>query len=98
MKRILSFLIVLTSLVIAGNRLNAQANNYSCVLKNIHLASATELEFDIWLQWTGTNTAYLASLEAGINFNYAGLPMVERSQDLSCQGLRIQVCRLFSKL
>lgn len=73
MKRILSFLIVLTSLVIAGNRLNAQANNYSCVLKNIHLASATELEFDIWLQWTGTNTAYLASLEAGINFNYAGI-------------------------
>lgn len=73
MKRILSFLIVLISLVITGNRMNAQANNYSCVLKNIHLASGTELEFEIWLQWTGTNTAYLASLEAGINFNYAGI-------------------------
>jgi hypothetical protein len=50
----------------------AQANNYNCVIKNVNQVSNTELDFDIWLEWTGTNTAYLAQLEAGINLNYAG--------------------------
>ena len=51
----------------------AQANNYNCVIKNVNQVSNTELDFDIWLEWTGTNTAYLAQLEAGVNFNYAGI-------------------------
>jgi hypothetical protein len=51
----------------------AQANNYNCVIKNVNQVSNTELDFDIWLEWTGTNTAYLAQLEAGINLNYAGI-------------------------
>ncbi len=50
-----------------------QTNTYNARLKNINFVSCRTLEFDIWLEWTGTNTQKFQYFQAGINFNYSGL-------------------------
>jgi hypothetical protein len=47
-----------------------QTNTYNMYLNNISYTSCTTMEFDIWLEWTGTNTQKLQFFQAGINFNY----------------------------
>ncbi len=61
------FLILLT-----GN-VHSQTNTYNVYLKNITFVDCRNLEFEIWLEWTGTNTQKFQFFQAGINFNYAGL-------------------------
>jgi len=51
----------------------SQANNYNCCIKNITQTSPSTFEFDVWLEWTGSNTEKLTFFQAGINFNYAGI-------------------------
>ncbi len=51
----------------------SQTNTSNLYLKNIAFVDCRTLEFDIWLEWTGTNTQKLAFFQAGINFNYTGL-------------------------
>jgi hypothetical protein len=51
-------------------KLFSQANNYQCCIKNITQTSPTEIQFDVILEWSGTNSAKLLFLQAGINFNY----------------------------
>ena len=51
----------------------SQGNTYNCYLKNITYVDSRNLEFEIWLEWTGTNTNKFQLYQAGIDFNYAGL-------------------------
>ncbi len=51
----------------------AQANSFNCIIKNISKTSASTIQFDVYIGWTGTNTQKLTFFQAGINFNYAGL-------------------------
>ena len=70
LKRILlstMFLIMLTGQAFS------QGNTYKCYLKNITYVDSRNLEFEIWLEWTGTNTNKFQFYQAGIDFNYAGL-------------------------
>ncbi len=55
------------------NNVLAQANNYYCYIENIRLTSTSTIEFDVRIEWTGSNTQKLTLFQAGINFNYAGL-------------------------
>ncbi|MEZ5046005.1 MAG: T9SS type A sorting domain-containing protein [Chitinophagaceae bacterium] len=71
MKKIL-FLFILSSIFFISKTFG-QANSYTVTLNNITQTSNETLEFDVWIHWTGTNTAYLTFFEGGINFNYAGL-------------------------
>jgi hypothetical protein len=48
----------------------AQANTYSCCIRNINQTSATEIQFDVILEWSGSNNAKLLFYQAGIDFNY----------------------------
>ncbi len=52
---------------------NQVPNSYNCYLKNITYTDSKHLEFDIWLEWTGTNANKFLTFQAGINFNYAGM-------------------------
>ena len=49
------------------------ANNYNCYVKNFSQPTTSQMEFDIWIEWTGTNTAKLQSFQAGIDFNHVGM-------------------------
>ncbi len=51
----------------------SQANDYVCCIRNITQTSPTQIEFDVILEWNGTNSAKLTFLQAGINFNYSAL-------------------------
>ena len=51
----------------------AQENSYNCYLKNINQIDSKNLEFDIWLEWTGTNSQLFRGYQAGIDFNYTGI-------------------------
>src|SRR5205085_3462406 len=51
----------------------SQANNYNCCIKNAHQTSPNTLEFDVWIEWTGSNVQKFQYLQGGINFNYAGI-------------------------
>jgi hypothetical protein len=61
------------SLLFLGNRSLAQTNTYNIYIKNINFVDCKNLEFEMWLEWTGTNTNKLTFFQAGINFNYNGL-------------------------
>ena len=50
-----------------------QTNTYNCYLKNINQIDSKTLEFDIWLEWTGSNTQLFGAFQAGIDFNYDGM-------------------------
>lgn len=50
-----------------------QTNTYNCYLKNINQVDRKNLEFDIWLEWTGTNTQLFCGFQAGVDFNYDGM-------------------------
>ncbi len=51
----------------------SQANAYQCCIRNIQQTSPTQIEFDVILEWTGTNAAKFQFFQAGINFNYSAL-------------------------
>jgi hypothetical protein len=51
----------------------AQTNGYQCCIKNLQQTSPTEIQFDVMLEWSGTNSAKLTFLQGGINFNYNAL-------------------------
>jgi hypothetical protein len=48
-------------------------NVYNAYIKNINFIDCKNLEFEIWAEWTGTNTQKFQFFQAGINFNYVGL-------------------------
>ena len=48
-------------------------NTYNCYLKNITYVDCKHLDFEIWLEFIGTNTQQFQFFQAGINFNYAGM-------------------------
>ncbi len=53
---------------------SAQApNTYNLCVKNIQQPSSSKLTFEVWLEWTGPNTAQFQSLQFGLDFNYAGM-------------------------
>lgn len=68
-----NFLIILLVLISFNLKSFSQANNYNCCIKNITLVSPNVYEFDVVLEWTGTNSAKLTFLQAGIDFNYSAL-------------------------
>ncbi len=51
----------------------SQGNNYNCSIKNVKTTSPSSLEFDIFIEWTGTNEQKFTFFQAGINFNYIGM-------------------------
>ena len=51
----------------------SQANNYNCCITNFIRTSTTQMQFDVVIEWTGTNTQKLAFFQGGVNFNYAGI-------------------------
>ena len=51
----------------------SQTNTYNCYLKNINQIDSKNLEFEICLEWTGTNTQLFGGFQAGIDFNYIGM-------------------------
>ena len=51
----------------------SQDKNYNCYIKNLTYTSPSSLEFDIIIEWTGTNTQKLTFFQGGINFNYEGM-------------------------
>lgn len=72
MIRVFSCLVMLTGLLLsATNQSNAQT--YRCDLKNINYPTPNTLEFDIWLENTGSNVYLLQILQMGIEFNYDGM-------------------------
>jgi hypothetical protein len=68
-----NFLIILLALISLNLKSFSQANNYNCCIKNITLVSPNEYQFDVVLEWTGTNSAKFTFLQAGIDFNYSAL-------------------------
>ena len=72
MKMKITLLIILLS-IFTTPEIFSQANSYNCYLKNITEIDSKTLDFDIWLDWTGTNIQKLESFAAGINFNYTGM-------------------------
>ncbi len=48
-------------------------NTYNAYVKNPDFIDCKTLEFEVWLEWTGTSTQKLQFFQAGINFNYVGL-------------------------
>ena len=67
--------IILSSLILVLFTVQAysQTNTYNQYIKNINFIDCKNLEFEIWLEWTGTNTQKFLSVQAGIEFNYAGM-------------------------
>jgi hypothetical protein len=53
--------------------ITCQPNSYAIYIKNITYTDCRNLEFDVWLEWTGSNTQKFTFFQAGINFNYSGL-------------------------
>ncbi len=51
----------------------SQTNTYNEYIKNINYLDCRNMEFEIWLEWTGTNTQKFLSVQAGLEFNYAGM-------------------------
>jgi hypothetical protein len=66
-------LLSLLSILIFSKNIFAQANSFNCGIRNIIKTSANKYQFDVYLEWTGTNTQKLTFFQAGINFNYAGM-------------------------
>jgi hypothetical protein len=48
-------------------------NSYNAYLKNINFVDCKNLEFEIWIEWTGTNLQKFQFFQTGIDFNYIGL-------------------------
>ncbi len=68
-----SVLLILMFLITLAVKSNAQTNTYNAYIKNVVFLDCKNLEFEIWIEWTGTNTNKFQFYQAGINFNYAGL-------------------------
>ena len=51
----------------------SQANNYNIYLTNLVQTAPNQMELDVVIEWTGTNTQKLTFMQAGINFNHAGM-------------------------
>jgi hypothetical protein len=64
---------ILCWLSLFPNSAFSQANTYNAYIRQITFTDCTHLEFEVWIEWTGTNTQKFEVLQAGINFNYAGL-------------------------
>ena len=47
--------------------------NYTCCIEVITQTAPNILEFDVIIEWTGTNTQKLTLFQGGINFNYTGM-------------------------
>ncbi|MEZ5045869.1 MAG: T9SS type A sorting domain-containing protein [Chitinophagaceae bacterium] len=67
--RVLPFLL----LVSFAKHVQAQASDYFCYIKNIAQLSSDTLQFEIWIESTGTDTLRLGAIQCGIDFNYAGM-------------------------
>ena len=65
--------LLISLLFLFSLRVSADSNSYECYLKNIHLVDSKTLEFDIWLEWTGSSNQTFLHFGAGINFNYDGI-------------------------
>lgn len=48
----------------------SQEENYNCYIKNIKNINEKTIEFDVFLEWTGTSSQKFTFFQAGINFNY----------------------------
>jgi hypothetical protein len=46
---------------------------YNAYIKNINYIDCKNLEFEVWLEWTGSSVQKLQFIQAGISFNYIGL-------------------------
>ena len=51
----------------------SQTNTYNEYIRNINYLDCRNMEFEVWLEWTGTNTQKFLSIQAGLEFNYAGM-------------------------
>ena len=50
-----------------------QGNAYTGCIKNVTQTAPNQFQFDLVLEWTGTNTAKLQSAAWGIDFGYSAL-------------------------
>ena len=69
-KRIL--LGVMFLMMFVGKAFSQGANTYNLCLRNMHQTSTSVLEFDVFLEWTGTNANRFQFFQGGLNFNYSG--------------------------
>ena len=69
------FLLLFFITVIAKNSMAQTTGYYNCYIKNITQTSTKTLEFDVWVEWTGSepNTYKFNFFQAGIDFNYSGM-------------------------
>ena len=68
-----SILFLLLFMIGITGKVFSQTNTYNVQLRNIVFLDCKNLEFDVWVEWTGSNTNKFQFFQAGINFNYAGL-------------------------
>lgn len=72
--RIINRVVFILAVLFQGSalQLSAQAD-YNCYIKNITQTGPNVLEFDIWLESIGLDTFKLTFIQAGIDFNLAGI-------------------------
>ena len=66
-------LCVMFLMLFVGKSFSQGLNDYNTCVRNLHQNSTSEMEFDIFLEWTGTNTAFLTAFQGGMTWNYLGL-------------------------
>jgi len=66
--KLLVFLILL-----AFSNIGFAQQLYNCTIQNITLVSPNVMEFDVYIQNTGSATLQLNAFQAGIDFNYIGM-------------------------
>ena len=57
----------------AGKSFSQGPNDYNFCIRNVSHTSPGIIEFDVWLEWSGTNKQKFQLFQGGLNFNYDGL-------------------------
>src|SRR6185436_2177371 len=50
-----------------------EIDSYNLYLKNVQYTDCKNLEFEVWIEWTGNIPQKLTFFQGGISFNYAGM-------------------------